>query len=414
MDPKQERPLLNFASAVTGASDLDAVVEAILSHGPQATGAQYCLVALPVAGGRELGIHVGPGAPVDLPVVSRLDLKAPTALSLALRDREPVLEEKGGPPHLLPDDSQPAPEGSAASLPLTARRRILGGIGFVWSTPQAFETPLIDRLRLIVDWSGLALERALLRDMEHQLVRVLKRDLLPTRVIDTPELVAVGAYRPAWGSVPLGGDWYDGFTLPDGRSTLVVGDVAGHGVEVVPSMLGLRHIVRSIMLEVADPAACLQRLDATMTALQSQPVEVLAEVGIVTIDPHQQQLAWAAGGLPPLLLRHPDGTVETLEEQRTMPLGGGIDGQREEPGRRPFAPGSLLVMFTDGVCERPGYWYDLEPLRRVVAGFERGAPEELAFRILEVADTASPRIDDATVLVARSPVGPGHRIERVR
>ena len=43
----------------------------------------------------------------------------------------------------------------------------------------------------------------------------------------------------------MGGDWYDAFSLPDGRLVLVVGDVMGKGVSAAAGMGRLRAALRN-------------------------------------------------------------------------------------------------------------------------------------------------------------------------
>ena len=43
-------------------------------------------------------------------------------------------------------------------------------------------------------------------------------------------------YVPAEEGSAAGGDWYDVIELPDGGVALVIGDVAGHGIEAASVM----------------------------------------------------------------------------------------------------------------------------------------------------------------------------------
>jgi len=52
------------------------------------------------------------------------------------------------------------------------------------------------------------------------------------------DLAFAARYVPPTSS-PVGGDWYDVFELPDGKVGLVIGDVAGHGVEAASTMARL-------------------------------------------------------------------------------------------------------------------------------------------------------------------------------
>jgi sigma-B regulation protein RsbU (phosphoserine phosphatase) len=61
----------------------------------------------------------------------------------------------------------------------------------------------------------------------------------------------------------VGGDWYDVFTLPEGRLGVVVGDVAGSGLAAAVTMGRMRSALRAYVLETADPADDPGRRPAT-------------------------------------------------------------------------------------------------------------------------------------------------------
>ena len=51
----------------------------------------------------------------------------------------------------------------------------------------------------------------------------------------------------------MGGDWFDAFTLPGGRLGLVIGDVAGRGVDAAARMGQLRSVARAYAVEGHAP-----------------------------------------------------------------------------------------------------------------------------------------------------------------
>ena len=84
---------------------------------------------------------------------------------------------------------------------------------------------------------------------------------------DHPRPTAVDRRRAGRGRVParprsnvdVGGDWYDAFETADGRIVVVVGDVAGHGVEAASLMGRVRNALRAYAFEDSDPASILLR-----------------------------------------------------------------------------------------------------------------------------------------------------------
>jgi PAS domain-containing protein len=204
---------------------------------------------------------------------------------------------------------------------------------------------------------------------EHLLALRLQRAIMP------PDAVPVEAagidvavrYRPAGQGHLVGGDWYDTLLLPDQNVLLVVGDVAGHGIDAVTGMVAARNSLRGLAITGAGPAELLGLLNGVMCHLTSG---VIGTVVCGRYDPDTRVLRWArAGHLPPVLVR--DGIA------RELPLPGGVllgmdpDASYEE-AVLPLALGDTLLLFTDGLIERRGESIE-DVLGEFVAGLGPGA-----------------------------------------
>jgi len=124
--------------------------------------------------------------------------------------------------------------------------------------------------------------------------------------------------------------------------------VAGHGLEAAMTMGQMRSAARALA-PACQPAELLAALDHFICRTIADP---LATAAAVVVDPAGRTMRYCMAGHPAPLMRGPDGSVTTLSE------GGGILlglewGDRPE-GVLTFAPGSALVLFTDGLVERRG------------------------------------------------------------
>ena len=156
-------------------------------------------------------------------------------------------------------------------------------------------------------------------------------------------------YRPVGEGHLVGGDWYDTLLLPGQQVLLVVGDVAGHGIDAVTGMVAARNSLRALAITGSGPAELLRMLNGVMCELTSG---VVGTVVCGLYDPETSVLRWArAGHLPPVLVR---GRTACQ-----LPLPGGVllgmdpDAGYEE-ATQPLAPGDTLLLFTDGLIERRG------------------------------------------------------------
>ena len=190
----------------------------------------------------------------------------------------------------------------------------------------------------------------------------LQRAIMPTapRPIDAAGLDIAVRYRPAETDHLVGGDWYDAVVLPSEQILLVVGDVAGHGIDAATDMVALRNALRGLAATGAGPAQLLSWLNTVAHHLTDH-VTATAVCGVY--DPSSQRLRWArAGHPPPLLVR--DGRATALPLPTGMLLGAVSDAHYREQELALF-PGDTLMMYTDGLIERKDATLDqsLEHLR---------------------------------------------------
>ena len=257
------------------------------------------------------------------------------------------------------------------ALPLRSRGRTLGVLTLGFSEPH----PVDDQPDQII-LAGLgsavadAVSRAIQYDSDHDLVTSVQRSLLPETLPEIPGVCLGARYLPAETRYGIGGDWYDAVPLSGGRILLIVGDVAGHGLKAAITMGQMRSAARALA-PTRGPAALLDALD---NFADSTLVEAFATAAVVVIDPARRTLQYCLAGHPPPLLREPDGTVIMLDEARGPVLGFGV-GDRPER-MITFDPGSLLVLFTDGLVERRGEVIDTG-LARVAAALKTATSLDL-------------------------------------
>lgn len=91
-------------------------------------------------------------------------------------------------------------------------------------------------LRTLDDLTGRILDRIKFQQARIELASALQRQVLAAELPVLPCLQAAGRYAPARTGLDIGGDWYDGFLMPDGSVGFVIGDVQGHDVEAAALM----------------------------------------------------------------------------------------------------------------------------------------------------------------------------------
>jgi anti-sigma regulatory factor (Ser/Thr protein kinase) len=179
---------------------------------------------------------------------------------------------------------------------------------------------------------------------------------------------------------------------------LIVGDVMGKGIQAAATMGQLRNTLRAVSVERLRPSSALTRLDRLgQEVLESS----FATLVYAVLDPESGICRFASAGHPPPVVAHADGRVELLEGGRGLPLGSGLQ-PRYRQAAVDLAPGSVLLLYSDGLVERRGASIDdgLEALVTAVREAPKD-PERLLDVILERVVGSAPRNDDIAVIAAR-------------
>ncbi|GGY43719.1 hypothetical protein GCM10010299_57300 [Streptomyces tanashiensis] len=194
--------------------------------------------------------------------------------------------------------------------------------------------------------AAVCVDNARLYRREHDTAVVLQRSMLPQHITPPPGIEVAHRYLPASDVNEVGGDWYDVIALEDGRAVLVIGDVMGHGTGAAAVMGRLSASVRALARLDLAPEDMLYQLEA---ALRDLAEPMLATFLSIVVDPATGNCRITRAGHPPPAAVLPDGTVRLIDVPAGLPLGvGGIAFTTTDVT---LPPGSLLVLYTDGLVE---------------------------------------------------------------
>ncbi|MGH2986142.1 MAG: SpoIIE family protein phosphatase, partial [Solirubrobacterales bacterium] len=240
---------------------------------------------------------------------------------------------------------------SAMIVPLRARGKSLGAVTFVAAeSGRRFDRADLELAADLARRAALAIDNAMLFRREHEAAVVLQRSLLPQSLPQLEGLEFAVRYEPASPGLQVGGDWYEVVAREDGNVGLVIGDVAGRGLHPASVMGRVRPALRAYIADGRTPCDAVERLDELLK--ESERPE-MTTVFLLTIDPASGSAEYVRAGHPPALLRLPDGQVRELSGRGTPPVGifERLDCRSHSIE---VPPGSLLLLYTDGLIERRG------------------------------------------------------------
>lgn len=228
----------------------------------------------------------------------------------------------------------------------------------------------------------------------------IQRQSLPDRFDVHPGL-DIDALSISHSSV--GGDFYNILQTDPNTVHVFIADAAGKGVAAALLITNIQAYLNALIRTGAGYGTIIDQLHAVIGRLTK--FEAFVTLFLLRIDLDKRTITYLnAGHNPPLLLRNQH--VEELREG-SIPLG--IMAVEEfEIGERPFEPGDMVLMYTDGVVEQPDLTDNLFGEHRVEEVLRQNAHETAALVVENLYNAVSdyagdvPFQDDLTLVAVRA------------
>ncbi len=181
----------------------------------------------------------------------------------------------------------------------------------------------------------------------------------------------------------VGGDFYDVFDLGGDKIGVLIGDVADKGVPSAIFMARAHALIIAEADSTTSPGAVLRMVNTHITRLEKSTQFVTALFGI--LDVKTGKFSYARAGHEPPLLVGAHGDVHRLPHEPGMALGLWEDITLDENNFH-LAPGSLLVLYTDGMtdCRNPaGEPFGLERIKETMKSLRSHTAQSACDHLLE-------------------------------
>ena len=385
---RQLRGLYEISASFSESLSLDATIAAVAKTMVQLFDLDAAVIRMPGGRGEVLepkAIYVEDPAlretgerllalpqPMDAPLARRL-----------LRSGRPVLLEQGmtdgRDAHRVLEPFL-AQGGSAAVLPLATPGEILGTLTMLSLDPaRPLERETVDVAMTVAAQAALAIDNARLYQQQKDFSETMQRSLLPSELPDVGGIEVGHVYQSA-AQVDVGGDVYDFLRLDDGRLAVVLGDVTGKGIQAAADMAMAKFSFRALARTHPEPSDFLAA--ANEVVVDEIETGKFITMVYVVLDPESRTVASASAGHPAVRVVTSHGQVGELGGHG---LALGIDSDQEyEVARDQLAPGTTVVLYTDGVLEarRDGELYGEERLDDLLRRRADLGPQALAEAVL--------------------------------
>ncbi|MFZ3495825.1 SpoIIE family protein phosphatase [Streptomyces sp. 5.8] len=331
---------------------LDSVLEDGVTTAPGPVSGQALFRALAVAAAYETdAVHAAD------PVGERTTYPVERLVTRCVSTGRPVLVAHVTRPdlaHIARDEAAAdllAQEGvhSYLAVPLTARGQVLGVLGLLRArNPLPFSQDDVALAGELAVRAAIAIDNARWYQHATDTALTLQRHLLPHPPPQVAGLQIAYRYQPASVASGIGGDWFDAIPQAQDKTTLVVGDVMGHGVQAAATMGQLRTATRTLADLGLAPARVLRHLDHITAGLD----QTIATCVYAAWDPYRSHCRLALAGHPPPVLIRSGRVPELLDLPAGVPLGaGGLGGSPFQTTVLDLLPGDRLILYTDGLVE---------------------------------------------------------------
>jgi PAS domain S-box-containing protein len=236
---------------------------------------------------------------------------------------------------------------SAAVVPLVARGRTIGALSFLHAHGDLrYDQGDLEFLAELGERAGLALDNARLYQERDRIARNLQRGLRPPRPEEVAGLEISVVFEAAGEGIEVGGDFYDVMPAEDG-CWILVGDVAGKGSTAAGVSVAVRHSVRGLTREIAEPDEVLGRVNDLLLTGETLNDFATAMLARLRRGEGGWSVVLASAGHPPAVLATDSGPYL---------LGGGsvLGAWREanvERHERRLSANETLALCTDGWLE---------------------------------------------------------------
>lgn len=191
-----------------------------------------------------------------------------------------------------------------------------------------------------------SIDEALENLQELEIARSVQESLIPQDSLDFGNYEVTARTRTM---TSLGGDYYDFVVDRKNNLTVLMADVAGHGVQAALLMAMAKSVMLLKSSEEIEPGHLMESLNKTFFTLRKAEISTMMTGQVVHISQDNRISFFNAGHCPPLIVSA-DGQNVTPLENHSLPFGFSVS--RKFSGiSAAMKSGETMILYSDGILE---------------------------------------------------------------
>ncbi len=247
---------------------------------------------------------------------------------------------------------------SLLAFPLTVKGENIGTLALLKELPEGFNKEMTRIVSTFTNQAGISIENFRLMEEAFQterykeelkIAKTVQKSLLPTSLESAPDFEI---YAFAESADEVGGDYYDTLRINEHQVALIIADVSGKGTTAAFHMSQMKGIFHSLAQLELNPKEFMERANRALVFCLERGSFISATYFVV--DSNTKTIRYSrAGHCPVLYFKASTDTTEFLKDKGTAL---GMVRSRDyckyvETNEIPYAPGDIMVLYTDGITE---------------------------------------------------------------
>jgi sigma-B regulation protein RsbU (phosphoserine phosphatase) len=247
---------------------------------------------------------------------------------------------------------------SILAFPIYVKNENLGTLALLKELPEGFNKEMTKIVGTFANQAGISIENFRLLEEalqserykeELKIAKTVQKSLLP-QMLEKDDQFEIAAFSESADEV--GGDYYDTLRISPDETSLIIADVSGKGTTAAFHMSQMKGIFHSLAQSCIEPDEFMVRANKALVYCLERGSFISASFFLV--NTREKKIRYArAGHCPVLYYCAATGKSEYLKD-KGVALGMVRNNSYSnfiEANEFSFAPGDIMVLYTDGITE---------------------------------------------------------------